>query len=352
MTERSAPFAVPKWFSGAGPDADVVISTRVRLARNCARYRFPVRSSLFERKQVFEEVTSAFKQSPPYNDYNNFNCSKLNKIEQQYLVEERLISADLLTAQGDRGVICDIAQRICIMVNEEDHIRMQAMDCGCCPLDLWNILDGIDDTLGMQLEFAFENRRGFLTSCPTNSGTGLRVSFLMHLPACILTKNIDQVLLAASQMGVSTRGFFGEHSNVVGSFFQLSNAATMGATETEFLENTKRVILKTAEAERKARERILSDAQRELTDKIQRAFGILTHAVMLDVDEFLNLSSALRLGIECNLFHETTVPQLNRLTLRIMPAHLQTYFKKTMNDDDLKVARAETVKTFFKTGKL
>ena len=352
MMERSAPFAVPKWFSGAGPDVDVVVSTRVRLARNCARYRFPSKASLFERRQVFEVVTTAFKQSPQYNDFNYFNCTQLNKIEQQYLVEERLISADLLAAEGDRGVICDTSQRICIMVNEEDHVRMQAMDSGCCPHDLWNVLDGIDDALGMQLDFAYENRRGFLTSCPTNSGTGLRVSFLMHLPACILIKNIDQVLLAASQMGVATRGFFGEHSNVVGSFFQLSNMAAMGASETEFLENTKRVMLKTVEAERKARERILVDAQRELTDKIQRAYGILTHAVMLDVDEFLNLSSALRLGIECNLFNPTTLPLLNQLTLRIMPAHLQTYLKKTMSDDELRIARAETVKTFFKTGKL
>lgn len=344
--------SIPRWFFGVGPDVDVVISTRIRLARNCARYRFPFRASLFERKQVFEEVTLAFKQSPQYNDFNYINCTQLNKVEQQYLAEERLISADLLAVEGDRGVVCDTTRRVCIMVNEEDHVRMQAMDSGCCPHDLWNILDGIDDALGMQVDFAFENRRGFLTSCPTNAGTGLRVSFLMHLPALILTKNIDQVLLAASQMGIATRGFFGEHSNVAGSFFQLSNAATMGATETEFLENAKRVMLKTVEAERKARERVLSDAQRELTDKIQRAYGILTHAVMLDVDEFLNLSSALRLGIECNLFNPTTVPLLNRLTLHILPAHLQTYHKKSMNEDELRLARAETVKEFFRTGKL
>ncbi|MGB7566832.1 MAG: hypothetical protein WBM07_03160 [Chitinivibrionales bacterium] len=352
MKEQSAAFTVPRWFSGAGPDVDVVISTRIRLARNCARYRFPSKISLFERKQVFDEVTSAFKQSPQYNDFNYFNCTQLNKIEQEYLMEERLISADLLAVEGDRGVICDSSQRVCIMVNEEDHVRMQAIDSGCCPHDLWNILDGIDDALGMQLDFAFENRRGFLTSCPTNSGTGLRVSFLMHLPALILTKNIDQVLLAASQMGVATRGFFGEHSSIAGSFFQLSNVATMGATETEFLENIKRVMLKTVEAERTARERMLSDAQRELTDKIHRAYGILTHAIMLDVDEFSNLSSALRLGIECNLFNPTTVPLLNRLTLLIMPAHLQTYHKKSMTDDELRVARAEMVKTFFSSGKL
>ena len=151
MKEQSAAFTVPRWFSGAGPDVDVVISTRIRLARNCARYRFPSKISLFERKQVFDEVTSAFKQSPQYNDFNYFNCTQLNKIEQEYLMEERLISADLLAVEGDRGVICDSSQRVCIMVNEEDHVRMQAIDSGCCPHDLWNILDGIDDALGMSL---------------------------------------------------------------------------------------------------------------------------------------------------------------------------------------------------------
>jgi protein arginine kinase len=344
--------SVPCWFSGTGPDADVVISTRIRLARNCDRFPFPLRASLYERKQIFEDVAAAFRQSPQYADFDYLNCTQLNKLEQLYLAEERIVSPELLSVEGDRGVICDSRHRVCIMINEEDHIRMQCADSGCCPQDLWAVIDGIDDALGMRIDFAFDAKRGFLTSRPTDSGTGLRVSFLMHLPALILTKNIDQVLLGASQMGVATRGFFGEHSSVVGSFFQLSNIGAIGATETEFLENTKRVIVKTMEAERKAREKVLKEARPELTDKIQRAFGILTYATMLDVDEFLNLSSALRLGIECNLFNPITVPQLNKLTLCILPAHLQTYHKKALSDDELRVARADMVKKFLNTAKL
>jgi protein arginine kinase len=341
---------IPRWFAGDGPDVDVVISTRTRLARNCRGIPFPGKASLFERKQLFEEVTAAFKQSPQYDDFDYINCTQLNKTEQNYLVEERLISQELLLTEGDRGVVCDSSHRTCIMINEEDHLRMQCMDSGCRPQDLWAVIDGIDDALGMHLDFAFDAKRGFLTARPTDSGTGLRVSFLMHLPALILTKSIDQVLLAASHLGVSARGFFGENSSVAGSFFQLSNIATIGSAETEFLENTTRVISKTVEAERKARERILHHAQAELCDKIQRAFGILTHATMLDVDEFLNLSSAIRLGVECNLFNPITLPLLNQLTLCILPAHLQTYHKKTMSDDELKVARANMVRMFFKLG--
>ena len=344
--------ALPCWFTGAGPGADVVISTRIRLARNCSRFPFPIRASLYERKQVFEDVTAAFKQSPHYVDFDYVNCVQLDNIEQLYLAEQRIVSPELLTAEGDRGVLYDTRRRVCIMVNEEDHVRMQCMDSGCCPRDLWSIVDAVDDALGMRLDFAFDAKRGFLTSRPTNSGTGLRVSFLMHLPALILTKNIDQVLLGASHLGVATRGFFGEHSSVAGSFFQLSNIGAAGATESEFLENTERVIIKAMEAERKAREKVLKNARQELTDKIQRAHGILTHATMLDVDEFLNLSSALRLGIECNLFNPTTPALLNALTLSVLPAHLQTYHKKPLDDDELRTARANMVRKFFNAGKV
>ena len=339
--------SLPGWFTGEGPDADVVISTRIRLARNCTRFPFPQRASLFERKQAYEEVLAAFHQSPQFGGFECINLLGLEKTAQQFLMEERIISPELLGPDGDRGVLCDAARRICIMVNEEDHLRMQSLDSGCRALEMWKGLDAIDDALGMRLEYAYDNRRGFLTSCPTNAGTGLRVSFFMHLPGLILTKTIDQILHGASQLGVSTRGFSGENSSVAGSFFQLSNIAAMGASETEFLETTSRVIRKTAESERTARRRILDDARPELMDKINRAFGILTHASLLDVDEFLNLSSAIRLGIECNLFNPLTVPQLNGLTLAIMPAHLQTRFKRQMTGEELRPARAEVVRTAF-----
>ncbi len=159
-----------------------------------------------------------------------------------FLAEERVVSPDILSLDGERGVAYDSSRRINIMINEEDHIRMQCMDSGFKPEELWEIINDIDDLLGQKLHFAFDSKRGFLTCCPTNSGTGLRISFLMHLPGLVLTKAIDAVLQGASQMGISTRGFFGEHSEVLGNFFQLSNQATMGAHETEFIKNTQKII--------------------------------------------------------------------------------------------------------------
>jgi protein arginine kinase len=340
---------LPEWFSGEGTDNDVVISTRIRLARNCANYPFPHRASLLQRKYAYEAITTAFKDSPQYSSFECVNFIDLNSVEQQFFVEERIASPDLAAMTGDRGVIFDDARRISIMVNEEDHLRLQSIGSGCCPLELWTIADGLDDDIGSRIPYAFDNCRGFLTCCSTNAGTGLRVSFLMHLPALILTKTIDQVLLGASQMGATIRGFSGEHSSVTGSLFQVSNMATMGSTESEFLHGITTVISKIIDYERTARQRILTDARSELHDKINRAYGILTNAMLLDVDEFLNLSSALRLGIECSLFNAMNIPLLNRLSLCILPAHLETLHKKPMDDNELRTARAELVRRYFKS---
>ena len=347
MIAREFSAGLPAWFSGDGPDADVVISTRVRLARSFSGRRFPHLASLFERKLAFEDVAAAFQQSPHLANFECVNCASLSRVERQFLVEQRLISPELMELEGDRGVAVDAGRKLSVMINEEDHLRLQCLDGGCRPSELLTELDAVDDAMSSLLDFAFDQRRGFLTCRPANSGTGMRVSFLVHLPGLILTKNIDQVLLAASQMGLGTRGFFGEHAGVAGALFQLSNTVAVGVSESELIENARGVVERTVECERAARQRIVAEARPELLDKINRAFGILTHATMLEVDEFLNLSSAIRMGIDCNLFNPTTIANLNRLTLLIMPGHLQTMRKQTMTDDELKTARALAVKEFF-----
>jgi protein arginine kinase len=337
-------YSVPAWLAGSGPQADIVISTRVRLARNLAYHQFPHRASLKERKDVFEKVVAACRKIPRCKGYNVSNFTSQSPLNQQYLVEERVVSPDLLAVEGDRGVITDPGRSVAIMVNEEDHIRLSSMGSGYCAETLWEALDSVDTALGRRIPFAFDTQRGFLTCCPTNSGTGLRVSFLMHLPGLALTKTIDQTLQAASQMGISTRGFFGEHSEIVGNLFQLSNQATMGACEDEFLSGTQAMITQIDALERKARERVLADARTELADKVMRAYGILRYARTLNVAEYLNLSSALRLGIECGLLGGLSVSDLNRLTLLVLPAHIQTLYDRSMDEDELQRIRAEMVR--------
>jgi protein arginine kinase len=238
------------------------------------------------------------------------------------------------------------------MINEEDHLRLHSIDSGFKAEEVWYRINLLDDLLGHYLPYAYDSRRGFLTSCPTNSGTGLRVSFLLHLPGLFLTKTIDSVLLGASQMGISTRGFFGEHSEVVGNMFQLSNQATLGACEDDFLQHTRKIILEVITHERTARERILNDAVIELTDKVYRAWGILLYARMLTISEFLNLASALRFGINAGIFKEITIHQLNRMTLTIMPAHLQLFRQKTITEERYDYERADVLREFIASEKI
>lgn len=334
----------PAWFDGRGPEAEIIISTRIRVARNLANHRFPHQSSPHERTVVYEKVAAALRKQPEFRSYDIVNFSGISPLEQLLLVEKRIASPDLLTINGDRGVVYHEMHNLTILINEEDHLRLQCLDSGCRPAESWSIVDTIDERLGQELDFAFDTRRGFLTCCPTNSGTGLRVSFLMHLPGLVLTKSVDSVLQGASQMGIATRGFFGEHSEVVGSFFQLSNQAAMGANEQEFIESTRRIIAEVAVHERQARKRLLKEARLELTDKIYRAYGILKYARTLSIAEYLNLSSALRLGIDCGIFTDVSMKNLNDATLLIMPAHLRSHTKKDMDEVELAIERADRVR--------
>ncbi len=347
MVQSILTHAIPPWLCAAGPHSDIVISSRIRLARNLAHHQFPARASLYERNAIFNEVSEGFSRANPGNSFNVVNFGNLDKNQRDFMVEERLASPDLATFDGDRGVIHDSARRISIMVNEEDHIRFQCLDSGLQTLTLWSEIDGIDDALGMQIDYAFDKRLGFLTCCPINAGTGLRISFLLHLPGCVLTRAIDAVLCGAGQMGVSTRGFFGEHSAISGALFQLSNSAAMGNTESEFCESTRAVVESIVDHERKAREKLLANARLELTDKIYRAYGILCNASLLSLEEFFNLTSAIRLGIECTLFDKCTIHELNRLTLFVLPEHLRVCMKKEIPENDIRAQRAELVKLFF-----
>jgi len=316
----------------------------VRLARNLADFRYPAKASLLERKKIFNQVSAAVEKVPQCRDFTHLNFAGVEKIHQQFLFENRVVSSELLHAEGDRGVIWGRGGRAGIMVNEEDHVRMQCIGPGHQPEALWEDLNSIDDELGKYIPYAYDAQHGFLTACPTNSGTGFRVSFLMHLPGLVLTKTIDQVLAGASQLGISTRGFFGEHSAVVGNFFQLSNQATMGACEKEFLHATQDIINKIITYENTARNRIINEAPEELADKVCRAYGILKYARSLELDEFFNLTSAIRLGIECGIIKNLNREALNRMIIVCLPAHLELYLKRRVKEADKAALRAAVVK--------
>ncbi|MDD5673337.1 MAG: hypothetical protein PHC61_04185 [Chitinivibrionales bacterium] len=339
---------LPAWCESAGSGSDdIALSTRIRLARNLQGVRFPRRASLFERTTVWETIETGIGRLGEGKQFSVVNFNRCEKNKQQLLVERKLATPELLALDGERGVFVDASCRRCVIVNEEDHIRLTVIDGGFCPDKLWRVLDALDTELGLQVHYAFDNTLGFLTACPTNVGTGMRVSFLLHLPALVLTKTMDSVLLGASQMGIATRGFYGEHSTVLGNLFQMSNQAMLGITEKECIGRTVEAINHIVQLERTARGRILTEAKLELTDRVWRAIGILTHARTLGVDEFLNCVSAVRLGVQCNIYEGTTVSKLNQLMLMIMPAHLNLVYGKALKESEERVARAEMVRNFF-----
>ena len=338
---------IPAWFDNSGPENDVVISTRIRVARNIEGYKFPGRASPKEKMKIFNEAASVIKSVPRklFGDgFEVVNFGRLRKLEQQFLIEERIASVDLLRGEGERGVACDPSRRVSVMINEEDHLRLQGMDSGFHSFDIWEILDLLDDYVGGRLKFAYSGRIGFLTSCPTNSGTGLRISYLLHLPGLVLTKAIDAVLHGASQMGIGARGFFGEYSEVVGNYFQLSNQASLGAGERDFIDSTAKVIREVIGHERKSRERLMADARLELSDKVFRALGILQNARTLTFNELLSLTSALRIGVECGICDGLTVDEINKMITICMPAHLHIHRSLEDAQKDLDVSRADLVR--------
>jgi len=338
---------MPAWLSHQGPDADVVVSTRIRLGRNLAHHQFPCHASLFERSLIFSEATDAVQQTAGCKSFNSVNFVNVDKKDRMFLVEERFATNELDNFDGDRGLVHDASHRVSVMVNEEDHIRFLGIDAGLCTADLWTELDAIDDSVGMQVEYAFNGSNGFLTSNPVKAGSGLHASCLVHLPGLVLTHAIDAVLQGASQLGLSARGFYGENASVIGSLFLLSKSCALGSTESAFCAGFADVIRSIADHERKARARLLTDARTELTDKIYRSYGILTNAELLSVDEALTLLSALRLGIECTLFDKCTIVDLNRLMLFVFPAHCAAVTKKDLDEVSLRAARAGLAKAFF-----
>ncbi len=333
---------LPAWLSGTDPE-QIVVSSRIRLARNLASHFFPDRSIPAERMRVFSEISSAAASLPAFAEMTCCNMVDLSAQRRQLLLERRAASRKLVEGSGDRGTISTDNAALSLLVNEEDHIRIQAIGPGLCALDLWEHADNADTELGDKLEYAFEPSRGFLTSCPTNAGTGLRASFLMHLPALALTGALDQVLAGAGQLGFAVRGFFGEGSDAVGHYFQISNRAGCGMSEDDFIHETALLASRMTDYERSARTKLFNDAGEELAEKVWRSIGILLYARSLTLREFLSLSSCLRLGVAAGIVPDLTVEFLNRLMLSSFPAHLELAAGESFSSENADRVRAAMI---------
>ncbi|MCZ6917170.1 MAG: protein arginine kinase [Gemmatimonadetes bacterium] len=332
------------WLDASGPDCNIVLSTRVRLARNIAHRRFTVRSSAEECKMVLDEVEAASNASAQLRDASLIRIDELGPVDQQLLHERHLISRELAGLENDRGVRTGAALltdgTVGMMVNEEDHVRLQCLKSGFALADAYADLERLDADLGRRLTFAFHDEFGYLTSCPTNAGTGLRASVLIHLPGLVLTKEIQKVLQGLSQVGLTFRGLYGEGSEVVGNFFQLSNQTTLGKSESELLEHLGDMVQKVIEYEEEARRILERDAPMVIADKVWRAYGLLRYARNLSFEETMNLLSGVRLGVGLNLIPDVSVYTLNKLLIFTQPAHLAQQEGRDLGDPALAAVRA------------
>lgn len=333
------------WLSGEDSLSQIVLSSRIRLARNISNCPFPSKADTDNREKVLSFIKSAIEKSPILNKGMFVRCGQLNDLDRDFLVERHLISLEFRHCRDSSALFIDSQERVSIMINEEDHLRVQVLQSGLDIKGSYEIARKIDGELAKSLEFAFDPDFGYLTSCPTNVGTGMRASILIHLPGLALTKEIENVIPQISKLGLAVRGFYGEGSDVLGSLFQVSNQTTLGRSEEDIMESLERVTQQIIEYEENARSRLFKDAKDQIEDKIWRAYGILKFARVLTSEEVLNLLSAIRLGIGRGMVERVNLSQINEILAFSQPSHLQKYFNKKMGANERDRVRADLVRS-------
>ena len=336
------------WLDASGPESHIVLSTRVRLARNLAGMSFTVRAPDAERETILELVAAAGRDTRQLKDAALLRMDALERSDRQVLHERHLVSKELAGLERDgplrSGAALLTSGDAGVMINEEDHLRLQCLRSGLALGPVYAELERLDADLGTRLPFAFHPEFGYLTACPTNAGTGLRASVLIHLPGLVLTKEIAKVLQGLSQVGLTFRGLYGEGSEVVGNFFQLSNQTTLGKSEEDLLDHLVKIVRQVIEYEERAREVLQRDAPTVIADKVWRAYGLLRYARSLSFEETMNLLSGVRLGVGLHLIPDLGVYTLNRLLIFTQPAHLAQLEGRPLTDPDLPIVRAEYVR--------
>jgi protein arginine kinase len=340
------------WLDASGAHADLVLSTRVRLARNLRDRRFGLKNDAAERAEVLVEVEAATRDTEALSGAMLLRLDRLESDDRALLHERHLVSRDLAgleTGNVRPGAGLIVQNRVGIMLNEEDHLRLQGLQSGFALPEAYQEVNALDSELGQRLAFAFHPEFGYLTSCPTNVGTGLRASVLIHLPGLVLTKEITKVLQGLSQVGLTFRGLYGEGSEVVGNFFQLSNQTTLAKSEFDLLDHLGKMVRQIVEYEEQARHILLRDAPAVIEDKVWRAYGLLCHARSLSVEETMNLLSGARLGVALGLIPNVSLYTLNKLLVLTQPAHLAARYQGAagLTPSEIDIHRASYVRETF-----
>ncbi len=359
---------INEWFDGSGPLADVVISSRIRLARNLAGYKFLSKCTNIEKAEILHKLKNVIMSLDLGDEIFYISVDEAPELNRSFLVERHLISHHHAFGKGPRGAVIAHREFFTAMINEEDHLRMQVLKPGCQLSECGTQINGIDDMIESKLDYAFSSRYGYLTACPTNVGTGVRISVMLHLPALKMTGQIEKFLNATRDMSLAVRGLFGEGSQAAGDFYQLSNQVTLGVTEADIIASfEKAVIPEIIDYEMAARRKLLAADADVLDDKIARAMALLRNAHLISSQEAMLLLSHLRLGVNmhdnmgastpaieqlCSIVrakgaadpHRPAIAKINKLFMLTLPAHLQLNYGKPLDPTHRDVLRAQIIR--------
>lgn len=331
------------WLLGEGEESDIVISSRIRLARNLVGYPFPIRMTEQDRRLVQSSVQKASAGLFPEDHYCFIDIRTLSPLDREFLFERQLISRELVETALTHAVLIDRYERFCVMINEEDHIRIHATGGGFTPQKVWEQINQIDNQLGSKLDYVFHERYGFLTASATNAGTGMRIYLVLHLPALAVINEMDKVVRALQKSNLTVRGVRGAGTQVLGDFYQISNRVTMGQSEEELVTKMTDLIPQIVAYERQARHFLIKNRREILFDRCSRAVGVLRTAQTISGLETMNLLSSIRLGIHTGLLEGFDISTVNSLLLHTQPAHLQKMHSSSLLSE-LDVVRAAYIR--------
>ncbi|MFZ5803188.1 MAG: protein arginine kinase [Candidatus Omnitrophota bacterium] len=334
-----------EWLKSTGPLSDIVMSSRVRLARNIGGFAFSSRLAAKQHREIIRLVETAVQDSSMLKNAIFLRSADLDEVDRQFLLERHLISREHAMEDGENAVAISLNEIVSLMVLEEDHLRLQAFQSGFNLIEAWRIVDKIDDDIEKGVSYAFSPNLGYLTACPTNVGTGLRASCMLHLPGLVLTKQAPKILQALSKLNLAVRGLYGEGTQATGNLFQFSNQITLGQHEDEIIENLECVIRKVVEHEKDARQYLAEKKKIKFEDQVWRALGALKSARSIASEEATQLISLVLLGIHMGvLASKITATEVNSLLLLVQPAHLQRMNQKVLNAAERDLKRAELIR--------
>jgi protein arginine kinase len=338
------------WYIEKGPESDVAVSSRVRLARNFKEYPFPSRMKREQAQQLMGKVKSSIldSNSDLANEVEYLDLSTLGSLDKYSLVEKHLISPELAVSKRDCSVILSRDESISIMINEEDHLRIQSIFPGMQINNAWKLCNKIDTLIEDSIEYAYSHSFGYLTCCPTNTGTGVRASVMLHLPVLSMTGHIRRILEACGKLGIAVRGIYGENSDTAGSMYQFSNQVTLGQSETDLINSVTNITSQIIEQERNLRNELHKQDSLRFEDRIFRSLGVFENARLITSEECMKLISDIRLGIVTELIKDISLEKLNEIMLLTQPANLQKHAGRILDSSECNAKRAELIKSILK----